>query len=205
MRALESPPLASLARKTDSWFARAQAALLSQVPCRTGCCHCCIGPFPITRLDVDRLQEGLKTLPPDRREYIERRANEQVSLFETAYPRLRQSPYLDGWSDTDIDRMVSDFHQSPCPSLGEDGLCLLYEYRPLACRSMGIPTEEEGVVTGACAVQTFVPIVRLSAALRAEENALSQQEAQALETDNSIRGPEDEELMLAYGLLRHIE
>jgi Fe-S-cluster containining protein len=205
MRVLESPPLASLARKTDSWFARAQAALLSQVPCRTGCCHCCIGPFPITRLDVDRLQEGLKTLPPDRRECIERRANEQVLLFETAYPRLRQSPYLDGWSDTDIDRMVSDFHQSPCPALGEDGLCLLYEYRPLACRSMGIPTEEGGVVTGACAVQTFVPIVRLSAALRAEEDALSQQEAQALETDNSIGGPEGEELLLPYGLLCHIE
>jgi len=150
------------------------------------------------------LQEGLKTLPPDRREYIERRANEQVSLFETAYPRLRQSPYLDGWSDTDIDRLVSDFHQS-CPSLGEDGLCLLYEYRPLTCRSMGIPAEEGGVVTGACAVQTFVPIVRLSAALRAEEDALSQQEAQALEADNSIGGPEGEELLLPYGLLRHIE
>lgn len=202
MQAPDRSRLASLARKTDDWFERANAALLSQVPCRAGCSHCCIGPFPITQLDVGLLQEGLKSLSPDQRERIERRASEQVSALEAAYPRLRRSRYLDRWPDTDIDRVVSDFHRYPCPALSEDGLCTLYESRPLTCRSMGLPTEEGGMVTGACEVQTFVPIVRLSAALRTEEDALSQQEAEALVADRSRAGTEGEELLLPYGFLR---
>ena len=117
MRAPEPSRLASLASKTDDWFARANAALLSQVPCRAGCSHCCIGPFPITRLDVDHLQEGLNSLPPDQRSGIERRASEQVSALEAAYSRLQQSRYLDRWPDRDIDQLTSDFHRFPCPAL----------------------------------------------------------------------------------------
>jgi hypothetical protein len=66
---------------------------------------------------------------------------------------------------------------------------------------MGIPTEEKGVVRGACEVQTFVPIIRLSGALRAEEDVLSRQEAQTLDAYNSLTGNECEELLLPYGLL----
>lgn len=201
MRAPNRSSLASLARKTDDWFQRANAALLSQVPCRAGCSYCCVGPFPITQLDVGLLQEGLKSLSLEQRECIERRAKGQVSALETAYPRLRRSRYLDRWADTDIDRLVSDFHQDPCPALGEDGLCALYDYRPLTCRSMGIPTEERGQVTGACAVQTFVPIVRLSASLRSEEQELAGQEAEELDAHRTISGAEGEEMLLPYGFL----
>jgi Fe-S-cluster containining protein len=193
--------LPALAVKTDDWFKRANAALLSQVPCHAGCSYCCIGPFPITQLDVSLLQEGLQRLTPDRRAYIEGRAAEQVSVLESAQPKLKESPYLDRWPDSDIDRLVNEFHDCPCPALDEDGLCTLYEHRPLTCRSMGIPTEEKGVVRGACEVQTFVPIIRLSGALRAEEDVLSKQEAQTLDAYNSLTGNACEELLLPYGLL----
>ena len=194
-------PQLALASKTDDWFKRANAALLSQVPCHASCSHCCIGPFPITQLDVSLLQEGLEHLPSDQRSCIEKRAVEQVTACEAAFPRLRHARYLDHWSDEDIDRLVSDFHRLPCPALNDEGLCALYEYRPLACRSMGIPIEEGGMVNGACKVQTFVPIVRLSRSLREEEDALSLQEAQALDVHISIAGTEGEELLLPYGFL----
>jgi len=193
--------LPALAAKTDNWFKRANATLLSQVPCHAGCSHCCIGPFPITQLDVSLLQEGLQRLTPDRRVYIEGRAAEQVSALESAQPKLKESPYLDRWPDSDIDRLVTEFHDYPCPALDEDGLCTLYEYRPLTCRSMGIPIEGKDVVTGACEVQTFIPIIRLSGALRAEEDVLSKQEAQTLYAYNSLTGNECEELLLPYGFL----
>lgn len=201
MQAPEHLHLAGLANKTDNWFKRANAALLSQVPCRAGCSHCCIGPFPITQLDVTLLQEGLKRLSPARRMCIEGRAAEQVSALEATHPRLRQSRYLDRWPDRDIDQVAREFHRYPCPALGEDGLCELYEYRPITCRSMGIPTEDGGMVNGACEVQSFVPIVRLSSSLRAEEDALSLQEAQALDAHHSLTGTEGEELLLPYGFL----
>ena len=201
MRASEHSTLLSLARKTDEWFARAKAALLGQIPCRPGCSHCCIGPFPITLLDVELLQEGLAQLPPNERERIEQRAEEQVAAMEAAYPRLANSRFLDQWPDADIDQLVSQFHQVPCPALGEDGLCGLYHFRPLTCRSMGIPTEQAGITSGACEVQTFVPLVRLAASIRAEEDRLAAKEAHALERHRLAEQAEGEEVLLPYGFL----
>jgi hypothetical protein len=56
------------------------------------------------------------------------------------------------------------------------------------------------MVNGACDVQTFVPIVRLSSSLAAEEESLAGLEAAALATlpEMSSRG---EELMLPYGFV----
>jgi Fe-S-cluster containining protein len=201
MPAAEPSIPARLARKTDEWFARAQSALLGQVPCRPGCSHCCIGPFPITLLDVHLLQEGLSHLPANQRERMEGRACSQAVAIEAAYPQLLKSRFLDHWPDTDIDRLVSQFHRAPCPALGEDGLCGIYEYRPLTCRSMGIPAERAGTTNGACGVQTFIPIVRLSASMRADEDELARQEASALDCHRLTESAEGEEVLLPYGFL----
>lgn len=192
--------LTRLARKTDDWFRRASAALLSQVPCRAGCSHCCIGIFPITRLDIRLLQEGVRHLPADERERIEGRAAEQIRALEAAYPRLAPSPSLNRWSDEEIDRAVSAFADVPCPALRDDGRCSLYAFRPLSCRSMGIPTREGSMVNGACAVQTFVPIVRLSAQLEAEEQELAALEAAELDALPEVAA-EGEEILIPYAFV----
>ena len=191
-----------LTQRTDHWFNRARAALLSQVPCRAGCSRCCIGPFPITVLDAHLLNDGLSRLPTAQRDQIEERAREQTAAMETAFPRLRTSPYLDEWPDFEIDRLVSDFHESRCPALDPNGHCSLYEHRPLTCRSMGIPAEEGGITNGACKVQTFVPLVRLSAHLRAEADLLAGQEGTALDAYRAGTGSQGEEVLLPYGFLQ---
>lgn len=190
-----------LSQRTDHWFKRARAALLSQVPCRAGCSRCCIGPFPITVLDTHLLNEGLSRLPTAQRDQIEERAREQITAMETAFPRLHTSPYLDKWPDREVDHLVSDFHESPCPALDHNGHCSLYEHRPLTCRSMGIPTEDGGITNGACEVQTFVPLVRLSAHLRAEVDRLAEQEGTELDAYRAGTGSKGEEVLLPYGFL----
>lgn len=189
-----------LASKTDDWYRRANASLLGQLPCRAGCSHCCTGIFPITRLDLPLLQEGLAQLPADQREGIETRAMRQVNALEAAYPRLRMHPSLDGWSDDQIDEAVQSFHEAPCPALQADGLCAVYAYRPLACRSMGIPTRQDGIVNGACSIQTFVPVTRLSASLEMEEEELAASEAAALERLPEVV-IEGEEIFLPYAFV----
>ena len=199
MRAPTPSQLTTLARKTDDWFRRASAALLSQLPCRAGCSHCCIGLFPITRVDMRLLREGLAHLPVEQRESIKGRAAQQVAALQSAYPQLLSSCSLDEWSDEEIDRAVSTFQDTPCPALGDDGLCSLYAYRPLTCRSMGIPPRENTMVNGACAIQTFVPIARLSASLLREEQELAALEAAALATlPEAVEG---EEILLPYAFL----
>ncbi|MCX5724735.1 MAG: YkgJ family cysteine cluster protein [Nitrospirae bacterium] len=192
---------APLYQKTDRWFQRASAALLGEVPCRLGCTSCCIGPFPITILDVQILQDGLTCLPADQRQRIEQRAIEQTAAMETAFPQLAKTELIDEWSDQEIDRLATEFHQHPCPALEANGGCGLYEHRPLVCRSMGIPTERDGLAQGACEVQTFIPIVRLPSSFREEEDRLIQEETAVLEALRLATGSPGEEVFLPYGFL----
>lgn len=188
---------AELPRNAERWFDRARAALLDELPCRRGCCRCCIGPFPITARDVDDLRRGLAALAPDQRQAIETRAREQVAAMEAAFPRLKTSPFLDEWRDEDQDVLVARFADRPCPALDADGQCRVYAFRPVTCRMMGIPVETGGLVQGACAVQTAIPIVRLPRALREEEDRLAEQEAAALA---AMPGP-GEDVLITYGFL----
>jgi Fe-S-cluster containining protein len=149
---------------------------------------------------VRLLQEGLTRLSTTQREHIVTRAARQVTALEAAFPRLGSSPSLDAWSDADIDEAVRAFPDAPCPALADNGLCSLYASRPLTCRSMGIPTRHGAMVHGACDVQTFVPITRLSAALEAEEQLLANLESVELAAlpEVSVGG---EELLLPYGFV----
>jgi Fe-S-cluster containining protein len=194
----DPPPLY---QKTDHWFQRSTAALLGEVPCKLGCTSCCIGPFPITRLDVQTLRKGLAGLQPDHRQRIEQRAIEQTAAMETSFPQLTRTDLLDNWSDQDIDRLVTKFQHHPCPALETDGRCGVYHHRPLVCRSMGIPTEAQGLAHGACEVQTFIPIIRLPSSFRVEEERLAQEETAALDALRQNTGSTGEEVFLPYGFL----
>ncbi len=191
----------SLFHLADQWFDRARTSLGETLPCRQGCSSCCIGPFPVTQLDVLELRRGLALLPDEQRTAIQTRATEQVAELEQAYPVLQTDPSLDTWKDDAIDHLVAQFGDRPCPALQSDGSCGLYAFRPLTCRTMGIPTETDGVVQGACTVQTSVPIVRLSATLRGEEDEIAKQEGEALDVLRQVRPSMGEEVLLPYGFL----
>jgi hypothetical protein len=154
----------------------------------------------VTRLDAVLIQDGLAQLPATERTLIQRKARDQVSALEAAYPQLSPSGSLDRWSDGEIDEAVGRFDKNRCPALSDVGLCSLYAYRPLTCRSMGIPIETGAMVEGACSVQTFVPIVHLSASLRAEEHELAGWEAEELASCRAAEAG-DEEIFLPYAFL----
>lgn len=198
---VSSPLRTSLFEEASLWFRRARASLLEAIPCGQGCCECCVGLFPITRLDAQELRLGLDTVLPKQREAIVARAASQVGLIEASYPKLRSTPCLDEWADTTLDAMVEQFAHLPCPALGTDGSCLVYAFRPITCRTMGIPTETNGMVEGACTVQTAVPIIRLSPTLQAESVRLAEHEAAALLVVGQDQGQPGDELLLPYGFL----
>ena len=199
--ARSSPTDRRLFVQSEQWFHRAHAALLGALPCRRGCHRCCIGPFAITSLDAAELQRGLPTLPEQTRRAIEARACAQATAFESAFPRLKATPFLDDWPDGEMDRLASQFAALPCPALDADGSCLVYPFRPLACRTMGIPVEQDGVVEGACEVQTSTPLIRLTPSLREEERQLAEHEAAELAALRKAHPGIGEEIPLAYGFL----
>lgn len=195
-----APPF-TLFDKTSRWFERAHAALLNDLPCRRGCSHCCLGLFPITLLDQQELQRGLYSLPSEQRRAIEEKAALQIRMIEESAPSLIQNRFIDHWSDPDIDTLVEDYRALPCPALNSDGSCGLYAFRPLTCRSMGIPSEAEGIVRGACTVQTSIPLVRLSRSLRQEEDRLAEEETRQLMHLRHELKAMGEELFMPYAFL----
>jgi Fe-S-cluster containining protein len=190
-----------LFQQATHWFQRAQASLRGALPCCQGCSACCIGMFPITRLDALELQRGLIALPSLQRDVIVTRARAQVSALEAAYPDLLSQPDLDKWDDGTIDEMVEHFADVPCPALAPDGTCDIYAFRPITCRTMGIPPEFDGMVQGACTVQTAVPIVRLSPIFGKEMDRLAAHEAVALSILDRDQTNSGDEMFLPYGFL----
>ncbi|MDF0675900.1 MAG: YkgJ family cysteine cluster protein [Nitrospira sp.] len=195
----------TLFERTARWFERVNASLLGRLPCTHGCSGCCVGLFPVTILDRREVQRGLRRLPDEHRNRIERSAAEQVAALTVAAPQLNRNRFIDQWPDQDIDRVVQRFERWPCPALELDGACGLYEFRPLVCRSMGVPQDDGGFVTGACAVQTAVPLIRPSKVFREEENHLAGMEAMEIEALRRRAGIMGEELFLPYAFIRDPE
>ena len=197
-------PCQPLLDQADQWFDRARASLLGALPCGRGCSRCCIGPFAITVLDADALEAGLATLPPETRADVQAREQQQAAAMEQVYPQLKRSPFLMDWDDDDLDRLADQFADLPCPALDSDGSCRVYAFRPLTCRTMGIPVEEDGLVQGACEVQISTPLIKLSSILRMQENDLAAREVRALQTRRDARKPAGvagDEILLQYGFL----
>ena len=132
------------------------------------------------------------------------KAREQVNELCVFEPRLMTSPFVDYWSDGEMHRLTTRFDSLPCPALESDGRCGLYEFRPLVCRSMGIPSDDGLMVVGACAVQTSVPVLRLSKSLREDENVLAGMEAQQLTHLRMTLDVQGEEQLLPYAFLSEI-
>lgn len=122
-------------------------------------------------------------------------------MIEKSAPTLARNRFIDDWPDPDIDSLVERYRALPCPALHSDGSCSLYAFRPLTCRSMGIPSETEGTVQGACAVQTSVPLIRLSRSLRQEEDRLAGEETSQLMHLRRQIGAAGEELFIPYAFL----
>ncbi|HWV45146.1 MAG TPA: YkgJ family cysteine cluster protein [Nitrospira sp.] len=192
----------TLFEKTARWFERVNASLLESLPCTQGCSDCCVGLFPVTILDRWEIQRGLRSLADEHRKRIERTAAEQIAMLMIAAPQLRTNRFIDQWKEKDIDRVSEQFQTWPCPALEVDGTCGLYEFRPLVCRSMGVPQDDGVLVNGACAVQTAVPLIRPSKVFREEENHLAGMEAVEIEALRLQAGIMGEELFLPYAFIR---
>lgn len=93
-------------RRVDGWFHEAHDEVFSETDC-LACANCCKTTSPIFYpTDIERLARSLRSRPGD---FIER------------YLRV----------DEDGDYVLKS---SPCPFLGEDNRCAVYEDRPRACR-----------------------------------------------------------------------
>jgi Fe-S-cluster containining protein len=117
--------------RADDFFRSVAESQPQNLQCGKGCSLCCYGLFEIGSGDVPLIAEGLEKLHPSRRKMIIRRAQEIVA--SSNHPDLR---------DCTADEKEAFFERTaatPCPNLNERGECLMYEHRPIVCRTFGLP------------------------------------------------------------------
>ena len=128
--------LADAARRSGPWLA-----------CRPGCTQCCVGVFAVNSLDVARLQAGMDSLAevdPERARRIRERARESRARLASSFPGNSRTGVL-GKSEEAQKRFAEFGNEEVCPVLDPaTGLCDLYEWRPMTCRTFGPPVRFEG-------------------------------------------------------------
>ncbi len=131
----------------DDGLARAGRRAGERLACRQGCTECCIGPFPITALDVLRLREGLDVLSrrdPRRADALRERARRAWSSLSGDFPGDVETGWLTADERTE-QRYLDRHREAPCPALDPDtGACDLYAWRPVTCRTYGPPVRVRG-------------------------------------------------------------
>lgn len=120
--------------RADAFFRTVTEAQPQNVQCGRGCSLCCYGLFEIGSGDVPLIAEGLQKLHPMRRKMVIRRAQEIVN--STEHPALREC------SPEEKDAFFARTSATACPNLNERGECLMYEHRPLVCRTFGLPLRD---------------------------------------------------------------
>lgn len=134
--------LADAARRSGDWLV-----------CQPGCTQCCIGPFPISPLDAERLRKGMAELErsdPRRAREVRRRARESAARLRAEFPGDPCTGILED-SEEAQERFEGFADDEPCPALDPaTGLCDVYAARPMTCRTFGPPmrTAEGGL--GVC-------------------------------------------------------
>lgn len=124
--------------QVDVWFNRCLQAGGTTLSCQSGCSACCRGLFDITLLDAFLLKQAFAALPSSVRKSVLGQCRPRLTELQRRWPGLRPPYLLNDLPDQEWTDMPED-DEIPCPLLDDQGLCLVYDCRPLTCRLHGLP------------------------------------------------------------------
>jgi len=102
----------------------------ARIQCGPGCSDCCSQLFQITEVEAAFLSAGVRTLP----EVQQNQLRERAGRYLEARARLvSEKGEQEAWGG-----LPPEGTRLACPALDE-GICTVYEWRPLICRKYGIP------------------------------------------------------------------
>ncbi len=119
--------------------------------CKKGCSDCCNAAFDVSLAEAVLIKKYFSILGRKTRRQIIKKAEEAQRAWDKNLAKPIQ----------DISKL-----RIPCPLLSRDEECLLYEVRPVNCRTYGVPTEINGhghvcALSGFIAGQSY-PTIRLN-------------------------------------------
>lgn len=123
----------------DQWFGRSIIQSGERIRCAAGCAECCRGLFDITLLDAALLKQGFDRLDGETRERVLVQCRERLVGLRRLWPAFDLPYILNDHPEEEWKLLMLEDDETPCPLLGPDGRCLVYDYRPMTCRLHGLP------------------------------------------------------------------
>ena len=125
--------------EADQVFNTVRARFAENVRCEKGCSDCCHALFDLTLVEALFLNTAFNArFKGKERNSVLERADEADRLVH----RLKRDAYKavqDGKNAQEILLEMSKI-KVRCPLLDDQGLCLMYDLRPVTCRIYGVPT-----------------------------------------------------------------
>ncbi len=119
-----------VAREVDHEFTRARRLHGNRIHCRQGCTDCCHHIFQISEVEAAYVSTGFRGLPDQQREKLSQNAKAHLRARDSI---MQEHGYIEAWGN-----LPRPETRLACPAL-VDGLCSIYEFRPLICRKFGGP------------------------------------------------------------------
>ena len=142
-RSKEFQDLEELLAEVDRNFAEVRQKYSREVRCRRGCTDCCYAPFDLSLVEAIYLGRAFRRLPRRQRREVERRLEKYEKDWQAKVPKP-------------VTPFVLSTVRLRCPFLDDQGLCVVYEWRPVTCRIYGLPLAIEGE-TFVCPRSGFEP------------------------------------------------
>ena len=152
------PDYPALLSRLDAWQDGVRERFPGVVPCRAGCSACCHGPFDSSVADAREVVRGVAGLDAAAQEAIRARAGAQVRRIQELTGGF-DAPYeLAPLGEERFDAVAETLAGEPCPALDDSGRCMIYPFRPMVCRMMGLGMETgSGPLENACPIQDDFP------------------------------------------------
>jgi Fe-S-cluster containining protein len=128
-----------LLSKVDAWFAGCAGKHTSSITCGSGCSECCRALFDVTLLDAFYLKSGFDSLDPAIRCAVLVEAGERMVGLQRHWPDFDEPYILNYRPEEEWAILMPEDDETPCPLLGKDGTCMVYDFRPMTCRLHGLP------------------------------------------------------------------
>ncbi|HSN67602.1 MAG TPA: YkgJ family cysteine cluster protein, partial [Thermoanaerobaculia bacterium] len=128
------PDYKEILTAADRFFSKVAGEQPAALACRVGCTLCCHGLFEISAADVSSIAQGVAALDPDARRALIARA--EAVIEATDHPALREC------TPAEKEAFFARADDVACPALDPGGACLIYEHRPLVCRTFGLPLRD---------------------------------------------------------------
>lgn len=123
----------------DTAFQRVKDRYPDEVRCEPGCADCCHAMFDLTLIEAMYLNHQFNSKFPAgavREQLLEKADKTDRQTYKIKKAAYKMS--RDGMDDESVIKEIA-LKRIRCPLLNDENRCDLYAYRPIACRSYGIP------------------------------------------------------------------